>query len=104
MLIFSASPFLTALPALIDVLSIVAARKAPATVDGEKAEEKFPEITNPQVEEIFDLGSEGAPSGTRRRVRDSEPKAEQRMTAEVLWRQESGRGNPIHADLGEKGS
>lgn len=27
--------------------------------------EKMPEITNPQAEEIFDLGSEGAPSGTR---------------------------------------
>ncbi|MFJ1761386.1 tyrosine-type recombinase/integrase [Amycolatopsis sp. NPDC088138] len=35
------------------------------TVDSVQADEKFPEITNPQAEEIFDLGSEGAPSGTR---------------------------------------
>ncbi|UOZ07029.1 hypothetical protein [Amycolatopsis sp. WQ 127309] len=35
------------------------------TVDSPEAEEEVPETTNPQAEEIFDLGSEGAPSGTR---------------------------------------
>ncbi len=37
----------------------------PTTVDSSEVDEKFPEIANPQAEEIFDLGSEGAPSGTR---------------------------------------
>ena len=35
------------------------------TVDSAQAEESLPDTTNPQAEEIFDLGSEGAPSGTR---------------------------------------
>ncbi len=34
-------------------------------VDGQEAEAMIPDNTNPQVKEIFDLGSEGAPSGTR---------------------------------------
>jgi hypothetical protein len=35
------------------------------TKDREEVDEMIPDITNPQVEEIFNLGIEGAPSGTR---------------------------------------
>ena len=35
------------------------------TVDSPEAEEEVPDNAKPQVEEIFNLGSEGAPSGTR---------------------------------------
>jgi hypothetical protein len=41
----------------------------PTIKDGGKVEEQLPEIAKPQVEEIFNLGSEGAPSGTRTRTR-----------------------------------
>ncbi len=34
-------------------------------VDGQEAEEMIPDTTKPQTEEIFNLGSGGAPSGTR---------------------------------------
>ena len=38
---------------------------SPTIVDGQEAEVVIPDNTNPQVEEIFNLGSGGAPSGTR---------------------------------------
>ncbi|MEV4604979.1 tyrosine-type recombinase/integrase [Amycolatopsis sp. NPDC049253] len=38
---------------------------APTTVDGEQAEQSLPHNTNPQVGSDPNLGSEGAPSGTR---------------------------------------
>lgn len=38
---------------------------SPTIVDGEEADERTPDVTKPQVEEIFNLGSGCAPSGTR---------------------------------------
>jgi hypothetical protein len=38
---------------------------SPTIVDGREAEAMIPDNTKTQVEEVFDLGSEGAPSGTR---------------------------------------
>ncbi|WP_143086292.1 hypothetical protein [Amycolatopsis saalfeldensis] len=38
---------------------------SPTIVDGQQAEEVFPDNTKPQVTVLSDLGNEGAPSGTR---------------------------------------
>jgi hypothetical protein len=38
---------------------------SPTIVDSRKAEESLPEKTKPQATVLSDLGSEGAPSGTR---------------------------------------
>jgi hypothetical protein len=38
---------------------------SPTIVDGPEVEEMTPDNTKPPIEEDFDLGSEGAPSGTR---------------------------------------
>ncbi|MFI6302274.1 tyrosine-type recombinase/integrase [Amycolatopsis thailandensis] len=38
---------------------------SPTIADGKEAEEMTPDNTKPQVEEVFNLGSGGAPSGTR---------------------------------------
>jgi hypothetical protein len=38
---------------------------SPTIVDGQEAEETLPDNAKPQFEEIFNLGSGGAPSGTR---------------------------------------
>ncbi|MFI5611670.1 tyrosine-type recombinase/integrase [Amycolatopsis sp. NPDC051903] len=37
----------------------------PAIVDSAQTEESLPDNTNPQADDVSDLGSEGAPSGTR---------------------------------------